>query len=77
MRIGYIGLGAMGRPMAINLLEAGHDLVVCDTDESRTAILAQPGAEVYETPKDTAEKSDYGLACNPRVPIKGTGPKRS
>ncbi len=67
MRSGYIGLGAMGRPMAINLLEAGHDLVVCDTDESRTAILAQRGAEVAASPKETAEKSDYVLACLPSL----------
>ncbi|MEL0003252.1 MAG: NAD(P)-dependent oxidoreductase [Rhodospirillales bacterium] len=67
MRIGYIGLGAMGRPMAINLLEAGHDLVVCDTDESRTAILAQRGAEVAASPRETAEKSDYVLACLPSL----------
>ena len=44
MRIGYVGLGAMERPMAINLVNAGIDLVVCDTDDTKTAILAQRGA---------------------------------
>ena len=67
MRIGYIGLGAMGRPMAINLIEAGHDLVVCDTDENRTAVLAQRGAEVAASPRETADKSDYILACLPSL----------
>jgi len=67
MRIGYIGLGAMGRPMAINLIEAGHDLVVCDTDENRTAVLAQRGAEVAASPRETAHKSDYVLACLPSL----------
>ncbi len=67
MRIGYIGLGAMGRPMAINLIEAGHDLVVCDTDENRTAVLAQRGAEVAASPRETADKSDYVLACLPSL----------
>ncbi len=67
MRIGYIGLGAMGRPMAINLIEAGHDLVVCDTDENRAAVLAQRGAEVAASPRETAEKSDYVLACLPSL----------
>ena len=45
MRIGYVGLGAMGRPMAINLAKARHDLVVCDPDETATRILAQRGAQ--------------------------------
>ena len=67
MRIGYIGLGAMGRPMAINLIEAGHDLVVCDTDENRAAVLAQRGAEVASSPRETADKSDYVLACLPSL----------
>ena len=67
MRIGYIGLGAMGRPMAINLIEAGHDLVVCDTDENRAAVLAQRGAEVAASPRETADKSDYVLACLPSL----------
>ncbi len=67
MRIGYIGLGAMGRPMAVNLAQAGHDLVVCDTDESRTAILAQRGAAVAATPKETADEADIVLACLPSL----------
>jgi 2-hydroxy-3-oxopropionate reductase len=67
MRIGYIGLGAMGRPMAMNLIEAGHDLVVCDTDENRAAVLAQRGAEVAASPRETADKSDYVLACLPSL----------
>jgi len=67
MRIGYIGLGAMGRPMAINLIESGHDLVVCDTDENRAAVLAQRGAEVATSPRETADKSDYVLACLPSL----------
>jgi 3-hydroxyisobutyrate dehydrogenase-like beta-hydroxyacid dehydrogenase len=67
MRIGYIGLGAMGRPMAINLIESGHDLVVCDSDENRAAVLAQRGAEVATSPRETADKSDYVLACLPSL----------
>lgn len=65
MRIGYIGLGAMGRPMAINLINAGHDLVVCDTDASRTAILAQRGAAVAGSAKETADAADIIMACLP------------
>ena len=43
MKIGFIGLGIMGRPMALNLKHAGHDLIVLDrpslTDEIRSAAL--------------------------------------
>lgn len=67
MRIGYVGLGAMGRPMAINLADAGHDLVVCDTDPARTAILVQRGAAVAATPKETADEADVVLACLPSL----------
>ncbi|MGZ0187150.1 MAG: NAD(P)-dependent oxidoreductase [Alphaproteobacteria bacterium] len=67
MRIGYVGLGAMGRPMAINLVNAGIDLVVCDTDDTKTAILAQRGAAVAKTARETADESDIVLACLPSL----------
>ena len=35
MKIGFIGLGIMGKPMAKNLLKAGHKLVVYDIQEAR------------------------------------------
>jgi 2-hydroxy-3-oxopropionate reductase len=35
-RIGFIGLGAMGGPMARNLVKAGYKLIVCDINKSRT-----------------------------------------
>ena len=67
MRIGFVGLGAMGRPMAVNLANAGHELVVCDTDETRTAILARRGAAVAPTAKATADQADIVLACLPNL----------
>jgi 2-hydroxy-3-oxopropionate reductase len=66
MDIGFIGLGAMGRPMAVNLVDAGYGLVVCDTDESKTAILAQRGATVARTAKEVADGADFVLACTAR-----------
>lgn len=67
MRIGYIGLGAMGRPMAINLANSDHDLVVCDPDETATSILAQRGAAVAKSAKETADEADIVLACLPNL----------
>lgn len=44
-RIGFIGLGNMGSPMALNLLKAGHSLVVFDLNSSAVDKLVQAGAE--------------------------------
>jgi 3-hydroxyisobutyrate dehydrogenase-like beta-hydroxyacid dehydrogenase len=53
--------------MAINLAGAGHDLVVSDTDEVRTAILAQRGAVPAGSARETADQSDIVLACLPNL----------
>ncbi len=49
MKIGFIGLGIMGRPMALNLKAAGHDLIVPDraslTDDIRAAAKVVGDAE--------------------------------
>ena len=67
MRIGYVGLGAMGRPMAINLAKARHDLVGCDPDETATRILAQRGAQVAKSAREVADEADIVLACLPNL----------
>jgi 3-hydroxyisobutyrate dehydrogenase-like beta-hydroxyacid dehydrogenase len=67
MRIGYIGLGAMGRPMAVNITEAGHDVVVFDLNENQTKILAQRGASVARSAKEVADEADYVLTCLPSI----------
>jgi 3-hydroxyisobutyrate dehydrogenase len=45
-KVGFIGLGAMGGPMALNLAKAGFKLVVHDIDQSKTAPLRAKGAEL-------------------------------
>ena len=45
-KVGFIGLGAMGGPMALNLAKAGHKLVVHDIDQSKTATVGAQGAEL-------------------------------
>lgn len=49
MRLGFVGLGAMGEPMALNLLRAGHDLMVWNRSPAKTESLARAGAKVSET----------------------------
>ncbi len=49
MRIGFIGTGTMGRPIAERLMAAGHDLAVRDMRPEATATLAARGAVVFDT----------------------------
>lgn len=57
-RIGFIGLGIMGHPMASNLLEADFDLTIFNRSVQKTQTLEQKGAKVAKTPKELAENSD-------------------
>ena len=45
MRIGFIGLGIMGKPISKNLIKAGYDLVVLDRNQAVVDELVQLGAE--------------------------------
>ncbi len=54
MKIGFIGLGNMGAPMAQNLLKAGHQLQVFDLVESAVAELVKAGGSSATTPKEVA-----------------------
>jgi len=54
MKIGFIGLGNMGGPMARNLLKAGHALVVCDVSATAVTKLVELGAQAADTPKAVA-----------------------
>ena len=51
-RIGFIGLGIMGKPMAKNLLKAGHSLVVYDIMPAGADEVAAAGAAKGSSPKD-------------------------
>ncbi|WP_085316838.1 3-hydroxyisobutyrate dehydrogenase [Derxia lacustris] len=50
MKIGFLGLGNMGGPMARNLLKAGHELVVFDVQAEAVAALVQAGAQAGASP---------------------------
>jgi len=57
-RIGVIGLGLMGRPMAANLLKAGHTLTIWNRTESRAKELVDGGAQFAQNPHQVAAASD-------------------
>jgi 3-hydroxyisobutyrate dehydrogenase-like beta-hydroxyacid dehydrogenase len=54
MKVGFIGLGAMGRGMARNLLKAGHEVTVYNRTRARAEELAREGARVAASPAETA-----------------------
>lgn len=51
MNVGFVGLGSMGKPMAANLLMAGHRVRVWNRSKEAVVALQQLGAEVAETPR--------------------------
>lgn len=57
MKVGFIGLGNMGLPMAERLMEMGYELVVYNRTKERAKRLEERGAEVAGTPRELALKS--------------------
>ncbi|GIV77194.1 NAD(P)-dependent oxidoreductase [Litorilinea aerophila] len=62
-RVGFIGLGIMGRGMAANLLKAGFTVRVWNRTASRMEPLVAQGAEAGESPADVAAHSDIVITC--------------
>jgi 2-hydroxy-3-oxopropionate reductase len=60
-RIGFIGLGIMGRPMAAHLLDSGYALTVWNRTRSKMQALVERGAAAGESPKDVAARSDITI----------------
>jgi 3-hydroxyisobutyrate dehydrogenase-like beta-hydroxyacid dehydrogenase len=58
-KIGFLGLGEMGRPMASRLLRAGHILTVWNRGAERTVPLAEEGAMVASSPAKVAAGADF------------------
>lgn len=58
MKIGFLGLGKMGAPMALRLMAAGHELSVWNRTEARTEPLAREGAIVAGTPAEAELGAD-------------------
>jgi 2-hydroxy-3-oxopropionate reductase len=67
-KIGFVGLGIMGKPMSKNLIKAGHKLVVYDIVPQPVEELKQLGAEVGASPADVASKSDIVITMLPNSP---------
>jgi 3-hydroxyisobutyrate dehydrogenase-like beta-hydroxyacid dehydrogenase len=68
MRVGYIGLGIMGRPCALNLLEAGHELTVNTRTRERAREVLSRGATYADNPAEVAERSEAVFLNLPDTP---------
>jgi 2-hydroxy-3-oxopropionate reductase len=67
-RIGFIGVGIMGKPMAINLLKAGYDVTVLDVNKKAMDEVIAGGAKGAGTPKEVAENNDIIITMLPDSP---------
>ena len=66
--IGFVGLGIMGRPMAINLVKAGYSLVVFDLNPTPVEELVKMGAQKESSPAEVAKKADIIITMLPNSP---------
>lgn len=64
-RIGFVGVGAMGLPMARRLVEAGYEVVFTSRRPEAVDQLTQAGAVAVPTPLVVADQSDVVLTCLP------------
>jgi 2-hydroxy-3-oxopropionate reductase len=68
MKIGFIGLGIMGKPMARNLLKAGHEVVCYDIIRQNVDAVASAGAEAADSAKAVAEQCPIIITMLPNSP---------
>ena len=67
-RVGFVGTGIMGAPMARNALKAGFTVTVTNRTLARAEPLAKDGATVVKTPREVAERSDIVVTMVPNTP---------
>ena len=67
-KIGFVGLGIMGKPMSKNLLKAGYDLTVCDINTAAVAEVVALGAKAAASPKEVAAQTEIIITMLPNSP---------
>ena len=65
MKVGFVGLGNMGNPMASNLIKAGHQLTVHDLRREAATNLLELGANWVDAPKDVAPGNEVVFTSLP------------
>ena len=67
-KIGFVGLGIMGKPMAMNLLKAGYALTVYDIVPEKIKDLVAAGAKAGDSSRDVAQQSEIVITMLPNSP---------
>ena len=65
LKVGMVGLGGMGKSIAINIAKAGFEFTVADLREAPLKELKEHGASIADSPHDVAAAADIVLACLP------------
>lgn len=65
MKVGFIGLGVMGGPMAANVLKGGHELTVYDLNPTAVAQLTALGAKAAASPRELGQASEVVITMLP------------
>jgi len=63
MKVAFIGMGTMGAPMALNLLNAGHEVTVHNRTRDRELPVAEAGAQRAESPQAAAADAEVIITC--------------
>jgi len=67
-KIGFIGLGIMGKPMSKNLLKAGYEVVALDTNKKNLDEVVAAGAKAADSPRAVAEQVSIVITMLPNSP---------
>jgi 2-hydroxy-3-oxopropionate reductase len=67
-KVGFIGLGIMGKPMARNLMDADYEITAYNRSPEKAEELGEGGAAVARSPREVAEKSDVIITMLPDSP---------
>jgi 2-hydroxy-3-oxopropionate reductase len=67
-KIGFIGLGIMGKPMAKNLIKAGYSLIIHNRSQAPVAELVKEGAQAAKSPMEVAQQSEIVITMLPNSP---------
>ncbi|RPF53303.1 2-hydroxy-3-oxopropionate reductase [Aquisalibacillus elongatus] len=68
MKVGFIGLGIMGKPMCRNLIQAGYDVVICSSKPQTNDEMQEVGAIVVNSYAEIAQQSDVVFTMVPNSP---------
>ncbi|HEY6966722.1 MAG TPA: NAD(P)-dependent oxidoreductase [Burkholderiales bacterium] len=63
MKLGYIGIGLMGKPMVLRLLAAGHEVTVWNRSRDKLAPVLEKGAKAADSPAAVANASEIVMMC--------------